>query len=186
MLLGVCSVWFRSVFMGMANQNWIFGCVKFSTKTDRNGWKSIGFDRFSVFQRESYWERFLTNIVKTQTLFSTQNTKQHLISTQNTKQHIKNHKTQTKISSYKVSLKQSQNSWNPSTSMGDLGWEKQNKKQTSQDDTKPMESQYKHGWFGMRETKSRRMHTIARNEEIESVQAWVIWDERQNQEEDIP
>ena len=78
-----------------------------------------------------------------------------------------------------------QNPWNPSTSMGDLGWEKQNQKQTSRDDTKPMESQYKHRWFGMRETKSRRRHTIARNEETKSVQAWVIWDERQNQEEDI-
>ena len=32
-----------------------------------------------------------------------------------------------------------------------------------------MESQYKHGSFGMRETKSRRIHTIARNEETESV-----------------
>ena len=35
----------------------------------------------------------------------------------------------------------------------------------------------------MRETKLRRRLTIARNEEPESVQAWVIWDERQNQEE---
>ena len=42
--------------------------------------------------------------------------------TQNTEQHIKNHKTQTKFSSYKVYLKQ-----------------------TSRDHTKPMESQHNHG-----------------------------------------
>ena len=32
-----------------------------------------------------------------------------------------------------------------------------------------MESQYKHGRFGMREKKSRRRHTIARNEETKLV-----------------
>ena len=44
--LGVCLVWFRSVFMGMANQNQIFQFVKFLTEIDRNGWKSIGFGVF--------------------------------------------------------------------------------------------------------------------------------------------
>ena len=44
--LGVCSVRFRSVCMGMANRNRIFRFVKFSTETDRNGWKSIGFGVF--------------------------------------------------------------------------------------------------------------------------------------------
>ena len=39
------------VFLGLANQNWNFWFVNFSTKTDRNGWNSIGFsfDRLSVF-----------------------------------------------------------------------------------------------------------------------------------------
>ena len=76
-----------------------------------------------------------------------------MFSAQNTEQHSKKHKTQTKIkppsttkgSSYRVSLKQ-----------------------TSRDDTKPMESQYKHGWFGMRETNQEDI-PIARNEERESV-----------------
>ena len=141
--------------MGMTNRNWIlyFGLWNSQPKlTEMAGNQSVSayfdFSWFSVFQREGYWERniFLhqteilfkekhkpyfqhkiqSNTIKTQTLFSTQNTEQH----------IKNDKTQTKISSYKVSLKQ-----------------------TSMDDTKPMESQCKHGWFGMRETKSRRRHT---------------------------
>ena len=62
--------------------------------------------------RPCFQHKIQSDTVKTQNLFSTQNTEQH----------IKNHKTQTKISSYKVSLKQ-----------------------TSWDDIKPMESQYKHG-----------------------------------------
>ena len=121
----------------------------------------VGFGRFSVFQREDYWERkifFASNrdIIERQT--------QTLFSTQNTEQHIKNHKTQTKISNYKVSLKQ-----------------------TSQDDTKPMESQYKHGWFGMRETKSKtnitRWHKNPWN--LSTSISDLVWD-KQNQEEDIP
>ena len=128
--------------------NW-FQCISVLVDFWFSKERVIEKERFFCIKWRYYWK---TNTVKTQTLFSTQNTKQH----------IKNHKTQTKISSYKVSLKQ-----------------------TSRDDTKPMESQYKHRWFRMRETKSRIRHTIARNEETESVQAWVIWDERQNQEEDI-
>ena len=42
--MGVCLVQFRSICMGMANRNQIFRFVKFSIETDRNGWKSIGFD----------------------------------------------------------------------------------------------------------------------------------------------
>ena len=44
--VGVCSVRFQSVFMGMANRNQIFRFVKFSTEIDRNGWKSIDFGIF--------------------------------------------------------------------------------------------------------------------------------------------
>ena len=63
--LGVCLVWFRSVCMAMANQNWIFRFVKFSTETNQNGLKSIGFGvfwfqlvsvSFLVFQRKGYWD----------------------------------------------------------------------------------------------------------------------------------
>ena len=44
--LGVCSVRFRLVCMGMANRNRIFRFMKFSTETDQNGWKTIGFGVF--------------------------------------------------------------------------------------------------------------------------------------------
>ena len=46
LVLRVCSVRFQSVFMGMANRNRIFWFVKFSTESDWNGWKSIGFGVF--------------------------------------------------------------------------------------------------------------------------------------------
>ena len=55
--LGVCLVRFRSVCIGMANQNRIFQFVKFSTETDRNGWKTIGFDVYR-FQSVSIGFRF--------------------------------------------------------------------------------------------------------------------------------
>ena len=44
--LGVCSVRFGRFCMCMANRNRIFRFVKFSTETDRNGWKTIGFGVF--------------------------------------------------------------------------------------------------------------------------------------------
>ena len=52
--LGVCMVRFSWFCMCMANRNWIFRLVKFSTKTDQNGWKSNSFSGISVsiFQRE--------------------------------------------------------------------------------------------------------------------------------------
>ena len=53
----MCLVWFRLVCMGMANQNQIFWFVKFSTETDWNGWKSIGFGVYQ-FQSVSVGFRF--------------------------------------------------------------------------------------------------------------------------------
>ena len=53
----MCSVRFRSVCIGMANRNRIFQFVKFSTETDRNGWKTIGFGVY-WFQSVSVGFRF--------------------------------------------------------------------------------------------------------------------------------
>ena len=71
--LGVCSVRFRLVCMGMANRNRIFRFMKFSTETDQNGWKTINFGVFRFqsilvgfrFSNERVIENFKTTLFQT-------------------------------------------------------------------------------------------------------------------------
>ena len=67
----MCSVWFSRFCMCMANRNQIFWFVKFSTETDRNGWKLsvlVVFQFQSISVRFQFFEERVIKIFKTITL----------------------------------------------------------------------------------------------------------------------